>query len=76
MPPIEAIQRAQDAAVAQAFAGAVLWTQEQAEQATRLCSKTLAKHVAPVKIGRSVRWRPADVSRWVDGLAQGEGGVL
>ena len=65
------ITQAQDAAVAQAFPNAVLWTKEQAEAATGLCSKTLAKHVPPVRIGRSVRWRPADVARWIDGLAQG-----
>jgi hypothetical protein len=70
------IQRAQDAAVALALPNAVLWTREQAEVATGLCSKTLAKHVPPVRIGRAVRWRPADVRRWADSLAGGgEGGA-
>ena len=71
--PLKPITQAQDAAIAQAFPNAVLWTKEQAELATGLCSKTLSKHVAPVKIGRSVRWRPADVAKWIDGLAQGDG---
>ena len=68
---IESITQARDAQIHGAFPGAVLWTQEQAEQATGLCSKTLAKHVRPVHIGRSVRFRPRDVLRWIDGLVQG-----
>lgn len=68
--PLEQITQARDAAVAQAFPNAVLWTKEQAEQATGLCSKTLSKHVAPVHIGRSIRWIPADVARWIARLAQ------
>lgn len=65
------IIKARDAQVQQAFPGAVLWTREQAELATGLCHKTLAKHVKPLKIGRAVRWRPADVQRFVDGLIPG-----
>lgn len=62
------IQRARDAAIQQAFPNAVLWTRQQAEAATGLCHKTLAKHVPPVKIGRAVRWRPGDIQAWVSRL--------
>ena len=55
----DAITQARDSAIALAFPNAMLWTKEQAEAATGLCSKTLCRHVPPVKIGRSVRWRPA-----------------
>ena len=69
---VEAIAQARASQIRGAFPGVILWTREQAEEATGLCHKTLAKHVAPVRIGRAVRWRPADVARWIDGLAQGE----
>lgn len=74
MSPIESITRAREAAVAQAFPGAILWTREQAEQATGLCSKTLSRHVKPVHIGRAVRWIPGHVQKWVDSLSNGARG--
>ena len=72
---IESIESAARAQIEKAFPGVLLLTREQAEQATGLCHKTLAKHVAPVKIGRSARWRPADLQKWIDSLQPTTSGV-
>lgn len=78
------IQRAQDATIRQQQdTGALpklLLTGAEAEAVCGLCSKTIAKFVPPVKIGRAARWRYSDLAKWVNekaaGANGGEGGVL
>jgi hypothetical protein len=52
----------------------VLLTRREAAQACGLCERTLQNHTAPhgtlvaTYIGRSVRYRPEDLERWVASL--------
>lgn len=49
-----------------------LWTEDRLAAYTGKKARTIRKWVAtgygprPVRIGRSLRWRPADVAAWVD----------
>jgi hypothetical protein len=46
----------------------MLWTPDEAAKATRLCVKTLrnARDLPCVRIGRAVRYVPADVAAWIE----------
>ena len=78
------IQRAQESAIHQQQAAGnlpkLLLTAQEAEAVCGLCSKTIAKFVPPVKIGRASRWRYSDLAKWVNekaaGANGGKGGVL
>ena len=47
------------------------WTYDDAAQATKLCKRTLERHVSDgrlpcLRLGRTVRFRPLDVMNWLE----------
>lgn len=55
----------------------ILFTRAEAAKLCGLCEKTLANHTYPkgalvaVRIGRTVRYAPSDIDRWIKAIRDG-----